>query len=486
MANWYHQLRKLTGYSEFKPGQLETLNNLSEDLNVIAILPTGGGKSLIYQLYQYESEGVTIIISPLIALMQDQVAQLQCLGINRAIALNSQQSSQEKAWIIHHLSRYQFVFLSPEMFQQPEVFQAIKKLQINLLVIDEAHCISQWGIDFRPEYSELGKLRKRLNNPLTLALSATANQNVRYDIQRFLFQTDEKVSIIQEDINRDNIFYAKVETSEEQRLPVLIEWINQLPKPGIIYVHNKEELEALKQTLIEVTDWQIESYHADRSDHDRYIIQQQFRTGLLDIILATSAFGMGINQKNIRFVIHYHLPTSVEELIQEDGRCGRDGKQSLALWLVTPNEIGRLSTLKVRNKDSYQEMKQLLQTSYNHPEHFNPIKNQLSEYYQAVLRFYTQHFNQFSQAEKHLESYYQSQQEKISQVQQLLSTKQCLRKQLLYSQDNTPSSEQTRCCSNCDSTFLDSDWFQLYKKRSKRAPKWQRQTWRERLDQLLG
>lgn len=319
------------GYQKFKEGQKETIQHILSKQHTIAILPTGTGKSLCYQFPSYFLQGQTLIISPLVSLMEDQVAHLQQMGEKNAVALNSLLSFEEKNYLLNHLKQFKFIFLSPEMLEQAVVQEKLQTLEIGLFVVDEAHCISQWGVDFRPEYNQLKKVRKILQNPLTLALTATATPEVLADIKKKLLGKDEQVAKVIKSANRPNIYYAVEKNSDKLR--VIIDFVEKFAGPGLIYFSSKKTAEVISEQLHLNTNKNVAFYHGDMSSQDRISIQTQFIQGDLDLLCATSAFGMGINKKDIRYIIHYHLPGSVEAYLQETGRAGRDGEKSQTLLL---------------------------------------------------------------------------------------------------------------------------------------------------------
>jgi ATP-dependent DNA helicase RecQ len=330
-------LNKHFGYQSFKTGQKEVISSILAGRDTLAMLPTGTGKSLCYQLPGILLEGQILIISPLLSLMQDQVEQFKRFGEKRVIALNSFLSAEERNRAIHHLSQYKFIFISPEMMRVPYILHKLQELPIALFVVDEAHCISQWGFDFRPDYSKLGEIRKKLRNPLTLALTATATKKVRADIIASLDL--EEIIKIESTIDRPNIgFFIKELMEYRDKQAIVLEFVANLKKPGIIYFSSKKIAEQMASLLTEKGICKAMAYHAGLDQNTRILIQQQFIYDQLDVICATSAFGMGINKENIRFIIHYHMPMQIESYLQEIGRAGRDGKPSVAILLYSPGD----------------------------------------------------------------------------------------------------------------------------------------------------
>ncbi|MDR6998584.1 ATP-dependent DNA helicase RecQ [Neobacillus niacini] len=328
-------LKKHFGFDTFKKGQKEVISSILAGKDTLGILPTGTGKSLCYQLPGYILNGQIMIISPLLSLMQDQVEQLMQMGEKRVVALNSFLSSEERKNVLQNLRKYKFIFISPEMLGIDFMIHKLQELSISLFVIDEAHCISQWGYDFRPDYSRIGDVRQKLGNPLTLALTATATRRVKEDIIQSLNLQD--VEKIESTVDRPNIAYyvEKLADKQEKQWRVL-ELVSELQTPGIIYFSSKKAAEQMASYLIENGVAKVMAYHGGLDHEQRILIQQQFIYGQLDVICATSAFGMGVNKENIRFIIHFHMPMQLESYLQEIGRAGRDGLPSVAIFLYSP------------------------------------------------------------------------------------------------------------------------------------------------------
>ena len=333
----------LFGYKEFREGQKEVITALETGHDAIAILPTGNGKSFIYQYIGLKEKCRVVIVSPLIALMVDQVASLKQLGIHRAVAISSLMTESEKNYILSTLNEYQFIFVSPEMLQAPRFFKQLQKLEIGLLVVDEAHGISQWGYDFRSDYLFIGKMRKSLGNPRTLAVTATATTQVIQDIYTFLGLNKEQTTYFQ-----GNAFLKNREIDilsvEGLRSKMLSEVLKRVEFPCIVYASTIKEIEGLKEFLLSEGFTKLDTFHSKRQAQDRQIIQQKFFRGDINILLATSAFGMGINQSNIRAIIHYQLPQTLEDYVQQIGRAGRDLEFSRCIAFVHTDdfpEMGR-------------------------------------------------------------------------------------------------------------------------------------------------
>ncbi|MDN3016669.1 ATP-dependent DNA helicase [Paenibacillus sp. BSR1-1] len=330
-------LKEHFGYDSFKIGQKEVITSILAGKHTLAMLPTGTGKSLCYQLPGLILSGHILVISPLLSLMQDQVEQFKRFGEKRVVALNSFLTQEEKNSVLRQLKKYKFIFISPEMLSVPFILRKLSELSISLFVVDEAHCISQWGYDFRPDYSKLGDIRQKLGDPLTLALTATATKQVRKDIIQSL--SIENCRKVETTIDRPNIAF-KVEKLAEyhDKQNRVVELVTKLQKPGIIYFSSKKLAEQMASLLAEKGICRTMAYHGGQDPNTRVLIQQQFIHGQLDVICATSAFGMGVNKENIRFIVHYHMPMQLESYLQEIGRAGRDGKLSIAILLYSPGD----------------------------------------------------------------------------------------------------------------------------------------------------
>ncbi len=325
------------GFSGFRKGQEEVIDAVLSGNSTIAVMPTGGGKSLCFQLPALVFDGVTIVISPLISLMKDQVDGLQKMGIP-ATYINSAISAEQVAIRLREVRHgyYKLLYIAPERFYSNDFMNMLKNIKVELLAVDEAHCISQWGHDFRPSYLYLSKVREVLNNPVVLALTATATPQVREDIARQL-KLDKPVKIIT-GFARPNLQFGVMEAKEFAKERIVLEAVlSQRDEAGIIYAGTRARADAILEHLL-ANDIEAASYHAGLSAEERKWIQESFMSGCIDVIVATNAFGLGIDKPNIRYVIHYDMPGTLEAYYQEAGRAGRDGKPSVCLLLYNSRD----------------------------------------------------------------------------------------------------------------------------------------------------
>ena len=429
------------GFDHFKTGQKEAIQALLKGKNVISVLPTGTGKSLIYQFTGYMLDGMVLIVSPLLSLMDNQVAQMRLAGEKRTAALNSMLSRPERHYIEQHLGQYKFLFVSPEMLQSSYFMSLLSEIKIGLFVVDEAHCISQWGQDFRPDYLFLGDVRSKLAYPRTLALTATAPRTVINDIQETLDLKDN-VMLDRTDPNRSNIFYHIMEIHPQEKDDQLISLLADYPMPAVIYFSSKKQADSVSQLISERTQLKVDTYHADRSSEDRTTIQRQFLSNKLDVICATSAFGMGINKENIRSIIHYHLPNTVEEYIQEVGRAGRDGKQSMATLLYSYTDLAFKYRKTIETDLTKGVVDTLLQTRDSQ------LVN-LSDADQAMLQIIRYKQMTSDQALDFVENRTLIRTNQLKAMQQFIEAKQCRRDIISRYFEHDTQEKPKWCCSHC-------------------------------------
>jgi ATP-dependent DNA helicase RecQ len=333
--NIHQILLKYWGYSSFRPLQEEIIESVLDGKDTLALLPTGGGKSITFQVPAMAKEGLCLVISPLIALMKDQVDNLSKRGI-KAAAIYSGMHPDE-ADIVYHKCRYgdiKLLYVSPERLTTIKFRDAVRRMKINLIAVDEAHCISQWGYDFRPPYLKIAEIRQFLPDVPLLALTATAVPAVIDDIQKKL--EFRKKNLFSKSFERKNLTYYVIK--EEDKLSRLVKIIRKVKGCGIVYVrnrrHTKEIAGYLNKQGIRAT-----FYHAGLDHKDREKRQNLWMKEEKNVIVSTNAFGMGIDKPNVRFVIHYDLPDSLEAYFQEAGRAGRDEKESFAVLLFETADI---------------------------------------------------------------------------------------------------------------------------------------------------
>ena len=333
-------LKQFFGFSSFRPLQEEIIREVLAGKDVFALLPTGGGKSLCFQLPALARPGLTVVVSPLIALMKDQVDALRASGIEAAF-LNSSVPLGEIADRLQdlHEGRFRLLYVAPERLLMAEFLEELKRCNVTLLAIDEAHCISEWGHDFRPEYRQLAELRRAFPNTSMIALTATATERVRDDIVRQLKLRDPRCYVAS--FNRPNLTYRVV--PKDEPVKQVLEYVRARPnESGIIYCQARRTAESLANDLARA-GIPARPYHAGLSAAERTRHQELFLRDEIRVVCATIAFGMGINKPNVRFVLHYDMPKNIEGYYQETGRAGRDGLPSECLLLFGAGDIAKYS-----------------------------------------------------------------------------------------------------------------------------------------------
>jgi ATP-dependent DNA helicase RecQ len=329
------------GLDELRPGQGEAVEHLLAGRDCLVVMPTGSGKSAVYQLAGHLLTGPTLVVSPLIALQRDQVGAIGESDIGSAAAANSTVSARERRRIFSQLAEggIEFLFVAPEQLANEQTRGELRRSKPSLFVVDEAHCISEWGHDFRPEYLRLDAAVAELGRPTVLALTATASPVVRDEIVERLGLRDP--AIIVRGFDRPSLWLEvqHVQT-ERQKEAALLAAIPRLDFPGIVYVATRRQTHEIAALLEDRAGLRTATYHGGMATSERHAAQARFMTDDIDVIVATTAFGMGIDKPDVRFVIHFDVPESVDAYYQEAGRAGRDGQPALALLLWRPEDLG--------------------------------------------------------------------------------------------------------------------------------------------------
>ena len=363
-------LRRVWGYDQFRGIQQEIIQSVLTGHDTLGLMPTGGGKSIAFQVPALALEGVCIVVTPLIALMKDQVAHLRARSITAA-AIYSGQGREE---MLRHLDNavfgaYKFLYVSPERLTT-DIFQVkLRKMQVGLLTVDEAHCISQWGYDFRPDYLQIGQIRERVDAPV-LALTATATPQVCEDIMDKLAFRDRV--LFKSDFERANLNYIVRESAD--KMGQLLSVCRGVPGTGIVYMRNRAKCEEMAAAL-KAAGISADFYHAGLQSISRSERQQDWKSGKTRVMVCTNAFGMGIDKPDVRFVVHLDIPDSPEAYFQEAGRAGRDGKTAYAVLVYNRQDISRLNQMVDLSfppldyvEDIYQKIHIFYEIPYEHGE----------------------------------------------------------------------------------------------------------------------
>ena len=338
--NIKEKLQKYFGYSDFRGKQREIMEDLLNGYHVLTIMPTGSGKSVLYQLPALLLPDLTLVISPLISLMKDQVDSLTKRGIDAAF-INSSLTKKERETRYQEVEdgKYKILYVTPERFRKEGFVALIRKRTISLFAVDEAHCISQWGHDFRPDYTRLKEFRNLAGNPPTIALTATATPEVQKDIILQLGLNPAEVRVFHEGIDRPNLYLEVINLyGENEKLEALLKKIKSVKGSGIIYFTLIKDLMKMSD-LLDTHNITHQIYHGRLDAKTRKQVQNEFMKNKNQLVLATNAFGMGIDKEDIRFVIHAQIPGSLEAYYQEIGRAGRDGKQSVCTLLYDESDL---------------------------------------------------------------------------------------------------------------------------------------------------
>ena len=350
-------LEKYWGYKSFRPMQEQIINSALAGKDTLALMPTGGGKSICFQVPAMASEGMCLVVSPLIALIKDQVQNLQEKGI-RALAVYSGMTYTQIDTTLDNAiyGDFKFLYVSPERLHTPMFKERVKKMNINFLVVDEAHCISQWGYDFRPAYLEIKEIKQLIGDVPTIALTATATKSVAEDIMRILeFQ---EPNVISSGFERENLSY--VVRNVDDKFGNMLKVCNGVQGCGIVYVRERKRCEEISSFLRQ-NGITADFYHAGLSKDLRNHKQDAWKKDEIRVMVATNAFGMGIDKPDVRFVVHYDLPDSLEAYFQEAGRAGRDGKRAYATLLWNNTDVSRLRQIHTISYPEIDYIKEIYQ-----------------------------------------------------------------------------------------------------------------------------
>jgi ATP-dependent DNA helicase RecQ len=352
--------QKNFGFDSLRPGQEDAIRTLLAGKDTLVVQPTGSGKSAIYQITALMTKGATLVISPLIALQKDQVDSINAQNAADAVVINSTQRVSETREAMEQIEEGsgKYIFLAPEQLRKQETVETLLNARISLFVVDEAHCISEWGHDFRPDYLQLGPAIERLGHPVVLAMTATASPEVRQEIAERLGMRDPKIFV--HGFDRPNI-YLRVDRfpNESEKMQALVHRVRWADKPGIVYVATRKNAEEIMRLLGEEG---VEAlfYHGGLKASDREDIQERFMSGRAEVIVATNAFGMGVDKADIRFVYHYDISDSLDSYYQEIGRAGRDGEKAEAVLFFRQEDLG---VQKFRAGEGKLEPKQIEQVA---------------------------------------------------------------------------------------------------------------------------
>ena len=359
-------LRKIAhdrlGFDNLRPGQEAAVRSVLEGRDTLAVMPTGSGKSAIYKLAASQIPGATIVISPLLALQHDQVSTIDHQDVGVAAVVNSTITPHQRTEIFEQWAegKLEYLFLAPEQFNNPDTIEHLQAAKPSLFVVDEAHCISEWGHDFRPDYLRLGTIIDALGHPPILALTATASPPVREEIVHRLAMHDPQILV--RGFDRPNLWLA-VERfgDDEEKREVLIDRVKHAEKPGIVYAATRKVTEQIAE-LLKTEGVNAIAYHAGMKPKEREHAQDSFMNDQADVIVATTAFGMGVDKHNVRFVFHYNISDSIDSHYQEIGRAGRDDNPAKTVLFYTPKDLNLRRFFSGSSKLDAEQIERVAQT----------------------------------------------------------------------------------------------------------------------------
>ena len=433
------------GYSDFRTGQSEIINASLAGQDVLGIMPTGSGKTLCYQLPGMIRGGLTIVVEPLLALMRDQQLRLQAAGEKRVLMLSSQLTTEEWQQVLANLASYRYLFAAPEMLQRTDVRAAIQRVQVSCLVVDEAHCIYQWGPDFRPAYLRLNELRPFTHQAPVMALTATAPQKVRDSILTSLGMAD-KPFVYAGNVDRPNLFIGRTKVADPgEQLTVLDSRLETIHGSAIVYCSTKRQCEELAERYQHTAGRHVAYYHAGLDAHTRTLRERQFQQGSIDTLFATSAFGMGVDKPNVRLVVYLGVPATLEEYMQAIGRAGRDGQPAVTEMLCTRKDM-QLTMNRLLDLPA----PAMVNTIYQNPDHYRRSDD---PQIQLVVAYVQSGFSQ-AQVNNALNQRVGAKQASFQAVINFLNEDGCLRQNLMsyFASDCKP--HDNSCCGTVSADFI--------------------------------
>ncbi len=483
-----HILSEKFGFRSFRQGQREIIEDVFHGNDVFAMLPTGSGKSICYQLPAYLLEGIVVVVSPLISLMEDQVEQLRRQGEKRVCTFHSGMPYHVRMKILRDLTRYKILYVSPETLQTDMLSGTLSRMKVALFVVDEAHCISQWGHEFRTDYLKLGEVCNRIGRPPILALTATATVNVRKDIIKLLNLDRPEMHIYS--VDRPNIaFQSEIAETAIEKMDILIRYVQTLKGPGIIYTSSRMATETITEVLKRNGVEKTAYYHGGMENDDRLLTQKQFIYDELDVICCTNAFGMGINKPDIRFIIHYHFPSNIESYLQEIGRAGRDGEVSLALMLYHEDDDfipERLITAELPTKQDIDHFSIMVDVDKLDQALFEQSITSLN-LSETAERFMHFHVKKFFREEKRdfqswknqlvefIEKRIKEKRERIRYMKKWILSEKCKRESILGAFSEKLDKRPLNCCHVCGLSL------EPYESSKEKSPRPEMKSWEEEL-----